>query len=228
MTWQMFDDNDYFERLATHTAHLFNIGWVAGYPDPDDFLRVALHWHHGWHNEQYEQLLESARRIDDPVERLKFYQAADRLLTQEAGIMPLGHSQMPLLVKPWVKRYPVSALRAEYWKDVIIEPHPLKANPLAQPEPEPLPSLPARREVAKQKYGGLTAKEREVAALAAQGKSNREIAAELFVGLKTVEAHISSSLSKLGFTSRAQIAAWAVAKGLAEAPADLDTLTREG
>ena len=90
------------------------------------------------------------------------------------------------------------------------------------------PTLPSRREAAKQKYGGLTAKEREVAALVAQGKSNREIAAELFVGLKTVEAHITNSLSKLGFTSRAQIAAWAVAKGLAEAPTDLDTLTKEG
>jgi len=69
-------------------------------------------------------------------------------------------------------------------------------------------------------YGGLTAREREVAALIAQGRSNRAIAAALVVGVKTVEAHASRILMKLGFSSRAQIAAWVVAKGLASAPSD--------
>jgi predicted ATPase/class 3 adenylate cyclase/DNA-binding CsgD family transcriptional regulator len=88
-------------------------------------------------------------------------------------------------------------------------------------------TLPSQREAEKQKYGGLTSREREVAAQIAQGKSNQAIAAELFVGLKTVEAHVTRTLSKLGFTSRAQIAGWAISKGLAEAPQDLDTLGRE-
>jgi DNA-binding CsgD family transcriptional regulator len=87
-------------------------------------------------------------------------------------------------------------------------------------------TLPSQREAEKQKYGGLTAREREVAAQIAQGKSNQAIAVDLFLSLKTVEAHVTRILSKLGFTSRAQIAGWAVAKGLAEAPRDLDTLGR--
>jgi predicted ATPase/class 3 adenylate cyclase/DNA-binding CsgD family transcriptional regulator len=88
-------------------------------------------------------------------------------------------------------------------------------------------NMPPQREAEKQKYGGLTTREREVTAQIAQGKSNQVIATELFVGLKTVEAHVTRILSKLGFTSRAQIAAWAVAKGLAEAPQDLDTLSKQ-
>jgi len=103
---------------------------------------------------------------------------------------------------------------------------------LSQPIPDEssihLTSLPSKREAEKQKFGGLTARERQVAAQIAYGKSNQEIAAELFIGLKTVEAHVTRILSKLGFTSRAQVAAWAVAKGLAEAPTDLDALAREG
>jgi predicted ATPase/DNA-binding CsgD family transcriptional regulator len=87
--------------------------------------------------------------------------------------------------------------------------------------------LPSPLQAAKHKYGGLTARELEVARLVAQGKSNLNIAAELFIGLKTVEAHVTRILSKLGFNSRAQIAAWAVAKGLAEAPPDLDQLTQQ-
>jgi non-specific serine/threonine protein kinase len=75
-------------------------------------------------------------------------------------------------------------------------------------------------------FGGLTAREREVAALIAAGHANREIATTLVVGLKTVEAHVTRILTKLGFSSRAQVAAWAVAKGLAPAPEDLEARMR--
>src|SRR5262249_30782223 len=68
--------------------------------------------------------------------------------------------------------------------------------------------------VAKQAHGGLTARERQVAALIAQGKINREIAEMLVVSERTVETHVRNVLSKLGFTSRAQIAVWASEKGL--------------
>ncbi len=79
------------------------------------------------------------------------------------------------------------------------------------------------RQAAKQEFGGLTRRERQVAAVVAQGLSNQEIAHELVVSVKTVEAHVTRILSKLGFSSRAQIAAWAVDKGLASAPQDLDS-----
>ena len=60
----------------------------------------------------------------------------------------------------------------------------------------------------------LTTREREVAALVARGLSNRQIAEELVVAERTVHAHIGNILGKLGFRSRAQIAAWAVEQGL--------------
>lgn len=61
----------------------------------------------------------------------------------------------------------------------------------------------------------LTAREREVVALIAQAKSNREIAAAMVVGVKTVETYVTRILNKLGFDSRVQIAMWAKDKGLA-------------
>jgi predicted ATPase/DNA-binding CsgD family transcriptional regulator len=54
----------------------------------------------------------------------------------------------------------------------------------------------------------LTRREHEVAGLVAHGLSNREIAAKLLVSPRTAEAHVEHILVKLGFTSRAQIAAW--------------------
>lgn len=53
----------------------------------------------------------------------------------------------------------------------------------------------------------LTAREVEVARLAAHGKSNREIAAELFIGERTVETHIAAIFDRFDLTSRRQLAA---------------------
>jgi DNA-binding CsgD family transcriptional regulator len=52
----------------------------------------------------------------------------------------------------------------------------------------------------------LTASERRVADMAAQGLSNREVAQALFVSLRTVETHLTHAFQKLGIESRAQLA----------------------
>ncbi|MBU3065703.1 protein kinase [Nocardia sp. NEAU-G5] len=54
----------------------------------------------------------------------------------------------------------------------------------------------------------LTRREQEVAALVANGLTNRAIAARLHISQRTAEAHVEHIRTKLGFTSRAQIAAW--------------------
>jgi predicted ATPase/DNA-binding CsgD family transcriptional regulator len=68
-----------------------------------------------------------------------------------------------------------------------------------------LPALPPA--------GTLTPREREIAALIAGGYSNRAIADELVISPATAARHVANILAKLGFTSRAQIAAWAAGNG---------------
>jgi DNA-binding CsgD family transcriptional regulator len=53
---------------------------------------------------------------------------------------------------------------------------------------------------------GLTPAERRVAALVAEGRTNREVAAALFLGERTVETHLSHVYAKLGVRSRAELA----------------------
>ena len=84
------------------------------------------------------------------------------------------------------------------------------------PKPPAGARAPAPPRTPKAQWGGLTAREREVAALVAQGKSNRRIAEVLVVSERTVEAHIGNILSKLELTSRTQIATWAIARGLVQ------------
>lgn len=60
-----------------------------------------------------------------------------------------------------------------------------------------------------QLYEDLTAREHEVLLLIAKGKSNKEIADELFITLKTVKTHVSNILSKLQVEDRTQAAIYA-------------------
>jgi len=62
----------------------------------------------------------------------------------------------------------------------------------------------------KQPSYDLTEREREVLGLVVQGQSNQQIADALFISLATVKAHISSILSKLQVSSRAEAIAYAI------------------
>ncbi|MBK6013642.1 response regulator transcription factor [Streptomyces sp. MBT53] len=68
--------------------------------------------------------------------------------------------------------------------------------------PQPAPPAPALREP-------LTDREAEVVRLVALGRTNAEIAAELYVSLSTVKTHLSSVQLKLAARNRVEIAAWA-------------------
>jgi predicted ATPase/DNA-binding NarL/FixJ family response regulator len=83
----------------------------------------------------------------------------------------------------------------------------------------PVPSATAAVEIPGRSGGGpgaavpafpgpLTDREREVAELVAQGRSNRVIGDELFITPATAARHVANIFRKLGFTSRAQIAIW--------------------
>jgi oligopeptide transport system substrate-binding protein len=114
------------DRLHREPPHMFGMGWEADYPDPDNFLRVGMNpiqLYTHWRNEAYERLVEAARRMMDQGERIELYGQADRILVEEAAIMPLFYARQHLLVKPWVSKHPTSAIGGWSWKDVVIEPH---------------------------------------------------------------------------------------------------------
>src|SRR5205085_4669975 len=67
---------------------------------------------------------------------------------------------------------------------------------------------------------GLTARELEVLRLVAEGRSNGQIAEELFISRKTASVHVSNILAKLGVSTRIEAAALAHRRGLTRAPAD--------
>ncbi|TFV73317.1 LuxR family transcriptional regulator [Blastococcus sp. CT_GayMR19] len=64
------------------------------------------------------------------------------------------------------------------------------------------------------KAGALTPRQREVAALVARGLTDREIADRLVISPRTAESHVEQILTRLGFRSRAEIAAWTAERAL--------------
>lgn len=86
---------------------------------------------------------------------------------------------------------------------LTLAPAPVATPPAPQP-PSPLDRL------------GLTAREREVLALIAMGRTNREIAQTLFISPKTATVHVSNILAKLGVRSRVEAATMAHRLGMVE------------
>jgi DNA-binding NarL/FixJ family response regulator len=68
--------------------------------------------------------------------------------------------------------------------------------------------------VADDELDRLSAREREVMRLIARGFSYKEVAAELFISIKTVETHVSAVLRKLQLSSRHELTAWALERKL--------------
>ncbi|MFI9844964.1 response regulator [Nonomuraea sp. NPDC051941] len=93
----------------------------------------------------------------------------------------------------------VQAVRSVHGGQVLLAPEAAEAMLSAPDGPPPVP---------------LTDREREVLALIAAGRSNREIARSLAVAEKTVKTHVSNVLMKLGVQDRTQAALYAVRHGL--------------
>jgi predicted ATPase/DNA-binding CsgD family transcriptional regulator len=107
-----------------------------------------------------------------------------------------------------------TAFQAAYDRGLGMPAEDALAYALQQPPEKPPKHPPGKRPAPAAPEPGaapLTPRELQVARLVAGGRSNKEIAAELVISQRTAEGHMEHILAKLGFTSRAQVAAWAVA-----------------
>jgi ATP/maltotriose-dependent transcriptional regulator MalT len=123
----------------------------------------------------------------------------------------------------WIARSEIDLAEVLWRSDAaaVARADQLRSRALHRSESLGLPALTARVRASKRatvaagpRPGGLTKREVEVAALVAKGASNRGIADALVISERTAESHVQNILTKLGFSARTQIAAWAVAANL--------------
>ena len=108
----------YMNGIYEPTHDLLWAGWAADYPDADSFLRGAIHWIGNW-NQTYTDLVEQARQELNHRKRQELHRQADRLLTQEAAVMPVDYHGEHFLLKPWVR---LRSERVWTFRDLVIEP----------------------------------------------------------------------------------------------------------
>jgi ABC-type oligopeptide transport system substrate-binding subunit len=112
---------EFLERLENKKPAIWKSGWAADYPDPDSFLRACPARHaSNWSNQRYEELVEEAKRLADPVKRRAMYRDAEEILTEEMPLIPLSYSREHLLLKPWIKKYPIEPVGGLFYKDVVV------------------------------------------------------------------------------------------------------------
>jgi ABC-type oligopeptide transport system substrate-binding subunit len=124
ITYQILEWTAYWRHLAYGSPHIMVMSGGGSYGDPDAFMRQSIRTMQkltGWHHPGYERIIDEAGRSQDQNERLRLYQQADALLMQEAPIFAAGYQDSAFLAKPWVKRMPLSPVRAGvFWKDIVL------------------------------------------------------------------------------------------------------------
>ena len=118
----------YLQELNRRSMQLYaGLGWQADYPDPENFLDLLFHSqseinHGAYANARVDRLLEQARVEQDVQRRIQLYQEAERLITEEAFIIPLWYTgEQKALVKPYVKGYRFTPMILPKLKDVWID-----------------------------------------------------------------------------------------------------------
>jgi len=134
---------------------------------------------------------------------------AARALRAAIGASPASGARLEALLEParrLLGEPAAAALLAAGGQMTITEAAEYAADPGAQAPPLPESAVPAAPR--PQPGSVLTRREWEIAELIARGLSNRAIAAELVISPATAARHVANILTKLGFSSRAQVAAW--------------------
>ena len=109
----MVEPSSYFVYLESRSDNLFEYGWVADYPDPQNILDVLFHSDSfgnigKYRNDQVDQLLEKARVEPDLQARLQLYRDAEEALRRNAAAIPLAFGKEYFLVNPRVKGFVLS------------------------------------------------------------------------------------------------------------------------
>jgi predicted ATPase/DNA-binding CsgD family transcriptional regulator len=154
-----------------------------------------------------ESFAALAVREDQP-ERAVLLAAAATALRETAGLPPLPGARAERYLAP-ARRLGDQVVARLWARGLALAPDTAVALALSRPDNGQALMADAG---AMTPPSSLTRREREIAALVAEGRSNKAIAAELVISPATVARHVANIMVKLGFHSRAQIAVWSAGR----------------
>ncbi|HSB93269.1 MAG TPA: ABC transporter substrate-binding protein, partial [Flavitalea sp.] len=99
------------EQTATSRAGFFRGSWIADYPEAENYLSVfygknpAPPNYTRYHNPAYDRLYEQALLVNNDSLRIELYKQMDRMLIEDAPVVPLWYDEVIRLVQPNVKGF---------------------------------------------------------------------------------------------------------------------------
>ena len=117
----------FLQMLNKQELQFFSgLGWIADYPDPENFLDINFHStkstnHNGYNNAEVDKLLESARIEQDLATRMQMYNQAERIIVDEAPWIPLWFpGDRYVLINQRVKNYKLTPMSVPKYSLVEI------------------------------------------------------------------------------------------------------------
>lgn len=116
----------YLNRLKTDPPHIFRMGWLADYPDPDNFLSLITSYsennYTGWKNLEFDKFIAEGAATADPAKRKSIYSRAQEILVeQDVPVAPIYTAVSHFMISPRVKNFPATSLDRFLFKGVSLE-----------------------------------------------------------------------------------------------------------
>jgi oligopeptide transport system substrate-binding protein len=128
VTVRQLEPDRFLYYLKQEKDELYDMGWIADYPHPQDFLdvlfRTGAEYNYGeYSNPAVDALLDKAALEADSQKSLALYQQAEQMLVDDAACLPLWFGQSYTLVKPYVTGYKLNAMGFAWLYKVTIKAH---------------------------------------------------------------------------------------------------------
>jgi oligopeptide transport system substrate-binding protein len=112
---RMLEPERYLYHLKQEKDEMYDMGWIADYPHPQDFLEILFRTgnelNYGeYSNAEVDDLLEMAATAADNASSLDIYRQVETLLVEDAACLPLWFDMNYILVRPYVEGYELNPM----------------------------------------------------------------------------------------------------------------------
>lgn len=115
----------YLSEKKSHKYDVARASWIGDYTDPSTFLELFItgggNNDSAWSNQQYDELIRQASLEQDSEKRMEFFQQAEKILLDEAPLIPIYFYRNKSLVRPSVKNWKPNPLDRHPYKYVYLE-----------------------------------------------------------------------------------------------------------
>jgi len=125
MTVEQVEWADMLNDMNQRRFQAYSAGWIADYPDPQNFVDIQFHSnspqnHTGYANATVDDLLEQARVEQDQERRMALYHQAELVILNDAPWIPLTHGYAYYLAKPYIQGFRGNAALYPWLCDIRI------------------------------------------------------------------------------------------------------------